>query len=797
MKLCIAEKPSVAKDIAKFVGANSRKNGYFEGNGYWVSWTVGHLCTLLEPHDYDPKWKYWDLNKLPILPAKFDIKVVEKDRGRKEQFKNLENLIGKADEIINCGDAGQEGELIQRWVLKKANCTKPVKRLWISSLTEEAIKEGFANLKDASEFDRLYLAGSSRAIGDWLLGLNATRLYTVKYGQGKQVLSIGRVQTPTLALVVDRQLAIDNFKPAPYWELKTNYKNVIFTAKEAKFQDQEKANEVVGRIRDLPFTITNFSKKKGKDYAPKLFDLTGLQVECNKKFGFSADDTLKFIQSLYENKLVSYPRVDTTYLPEDVYPKIPKIMQGIKGYEQFTTEILKDKIKKTKKVFDDKKVTDHHAIIPTGVAANGLNSYLQKVYDTITKRFLANFMPDCEVARTQVEGIVDDVEFKTSGKEILSPGWRAIYGKDQDQGDEKKEDEQILPTFEEGESGPHELNLAKKETKPPKFYSEATLLRAMETAGKSVDNEELREMMKENGIGRPSTRASIIETLFRRNYIRRDKKKIVANRTGIELIQTIQNELLKSAELTGQWEKKLRDIELGNYDVRTFMNEMKEMVTGIVSNVKARPNKKISIVSANEAKGKTPKAKAAPKEKLPKAKNNKCPKCSQGEIRKGKSAFGCARFNNGCDFVLPFEQFGKKLSDTAIKDLIHKGQTKLIKGFKIGDQKKNGVLSLDTNFKAQFTEKEEAKEDLICPKCKKGKVLKGKTAYGCSNYVNGCDFRLQFTVYSKKISDSQLKALIKKGTTPKIKGFKDPKTEEKFDGKLFLNEESKLRLDRN
>ena len=794
MKLCIAEKPSVAKEIAQIVGAKSRKDGYFEGNGYKVSWTFGHLCTLMEPHDYDKTWKYWNIYKLPVIPQKFDIKVIE-NKGVQKQFKTLETLIGQANEVINCGDAGQEGELIQRWVLKKANNQKPVKRLWISSLTEEAIKEGFANLKEESEFDRLYLAASSRAIGDWLLGINGTRVYTVKYGQGKQVLSIGRVQTPTLALVVNRQLEIDNFQPYPYWELKTTYKEVLFTAKEAKFNDPSKANEVVSRIKDLPFTITNFTKKKGKDYAPRLFDLTALQVECNKKFGFSADDTLKFIQSLYENKLVSYPRVDTTYLPDDVYPKIAKTIQGIKGYEAFTSEILKNKIRKSKKVFDNKKVTDHHAIIPTGVAANGLNSYLQKVYDVIVKRFLANFMPDCEVARTQVEGIVDDIEFKTSGKEILFPGWRAIYGKDQDQGESKKEDDQILPTFTKGQSGPHQLDLSEKETKPPKFFSEATLLRAMETAGKHVDDDELREAMKENGIGRPSTRANIIETLFRRNYIRRDKKKIIANQTGVELIQTIQNELLKSAELTGQWEKKLRDIELGKYDIRTFMSELKEMVTSIVEDVRKRPDKKISVVSALTPKAKTQQQKHTPKERLPKQKGAKCPKCNQGEVMKGKTAFGCSKYKNGCDFVISFEQFGKKLTDSALKDLIHKGQTKFIKGFKIEDTKKNGVLKL-VNFKAAFIEQEEKKEDLACPKCKQGKILKGKTAYGCSNYKNGCDFRIQFTVYGKKISDSQIKSLVLKGKTSNIKGFLDPNTTIKFDGKLYLNDEKKLRMEK-
>ena len=599
MIVCIAEKPSVARDIAAVLGATKRKDGYIEGNGYCVTWTYGHLCSLKEPHDYDSHLKAWRMGDIPIIPDKFGIKVMD-DEGVKKQFAVIEKLFNEADEIVNCGDAGQEGEVIQRWVMQCTKCKKPVKRLWISSLTEEAIREGFNNLYDASKFDTLYAAGCARAIGDWLLGINATRLYTIKYANGKGVLSVGRVQTPTLALVVKRQKEIENFVPQPYWELKTVYRDVIFNVKQGRFDKKEDAEKALANIEGKPFEVTSVETKDGKESCPKLFDLTSLQVECNKRFGYSAEQTLKIIQSLYEKKLTTYPRVDTTFLPNDIYSKVPQILAGITPYKKFTEPLMGKKLRKQTSVFNDKKVTDHHAIIPTGKFFNNFTPEEKWVYDLVTRRFIAAFYPDCKVANTVVEGNSADVEFRVSGKVILEPGWRVLFPNDKN--DKKDDGDAVLPPFEKGESGPHSPSLAEKMTQPPKYYTEASLLRAMETAGKTVDDEELRDLMKENGIGRPSTRAAIIETLFKRNYIVRDKKRILATPTGIELIDTIDNELLKSATLTGMWEKKMRDIEHGTYSMETFMGELKDMVREVTSAVKTSKGK--AIISSSEAQPK-------------------------------------------------------------------------------------------------------------------------------------------------------------------------------------------------
>lgn len=601
MKVCIAEKPSVAREIAGVLGATKKMNGYIEGNGYQVTWTFGHLCTLKEPHDYTPEWKRWSLGALPMIPPRFGIKLISNPT-YEQQFKTIESLIRNADTVINCGDAGQEGELIQRWVMQKAGCACPVYRLWISSLTEEAIREGFQHLKDQSEFKTLYEAGLARAIGDWLLGMNATRLYTIRYGQNRQVLSIGRVQTPTLALIVNRQAEIDNFKPEPYWELKTVYRGTTFSATKGKFTKKEEGETLLEAVQQEDFTITNITEKKGKEYAPRLFDLTSLQVECNKKFSFTAGDTLKLIQSLYEKKVTTYPRVDTTFLSEDIYPKVPNILKGLADYAELTAPLLATKIQKKKKVFDNSKVTDHHAIIPTGVPARNLTDDEQKVYDLVARRFIAAFYPDCEISTTTVLGNAGKVEFKATGKQILKPGWRTVFGteqKDQNAEPTEEEEEGILPNFTQGETGPHKPLLKETWTTPPKPYTEATLLRAMETAGKLVDNEDLRDALKENGIGRPSTRAAIIETLFKRNYIRKERKSLYPTATGKELIGIIQEELLKSAELTGMWEKKLRQIEQGTYEARTFLDELKQMVNVIVTNVLSdRSNHTITIEEA-------------------------------------------------------------------------------------------------------------------------------------------------------------------------------------------------------
>lgn len=663
MIVCIAEKPSVARDIAEVLGARTKKDGYIEGNGYQVTWTFGHLCTLKEPHEYTPAWKVWSLGSLPMIPPRFGIKLIN-DSGIERQFHIIEGLMQKADGIINCGDAGQEGELIQRWVMQKAGAHCPVKRLWISSLTEEAIREGFAKLKDQSEFQPLYEAGLSRAIGDWVLGMNATRLYTLKYGQNKQVLSIGRVQTPTLALIVKRQLEIENFKPEPYWELKTVYRETTFSSTKGKFTSKEEGEKFLETVRNAPFTVTDVSAKKGTEAPPRLFDLTSLQVECNKKFGFSADMTLQLIQSLYEKKVATYPRVDTTFLSDDIYPKCPSILAGLKSYEAYTAPLYGKKLIKSKKVFDNSKVTDHHAIIPTGVQPQGLSDMEQKVFDLIARRFIAVFYPDCKFSTTTVLGEVEKVEFKVTGKQILYPGWRVIFGKDQQEETKDGDEERVLPVFNIGESGPHVPDLNEKWTQPPKPYTEATLLRAMETAGKLVDNDELRDALKENGIGRPSTRAAIIETLFKRHYIRKERKNLIATPTGVELIQLIREDLLKSAELTGIWEKKLREIERRSYDAATFLNELKQMVADIVNSVLSdNTNRRVTIMP-EETPAKAIE-KAAARKKAAKKKTattpqgdaiigTPCPLCGKGTIIKGKTAYGCSEWKNGCTYRKPF-----------------------------------------------------------------------------------------------------------------------------------------------
>ena len=722
MIVCIAEKPSVAKDIARIIGATTSRDGYMEGNGYQVTWTFGHLCELKEPDDYTPMWKHWSLSALPMIPPRFGIKLIN-DEGIKKQFSIIERLMQAADSIINCGDAGQEGELIQRWVMQKAQAKCPVKRLWISSMTDEAIKQGFQELKDQKEYQSLYLAGLSRAIGDWILGMNATRLYTLKYGQNRQVLSIGRVQTPTLALIVNRQKEIDNFVSEPYWVLATIYRDTQFTATSGKFTSKEEGEKAFSTIAGKPFTVTDVSKKKGTEAPPHLYDLTSLQVDCNKKFSYSADMTLKLIQSLYEKKYTTYPRVDTTFLTDDIYPKVPQILNGVSqakiASQQRYLPLIQQlaasgkKLPKSKKVFDNSKVTDHHAIIPTGVPPTGLTDMEANVYDLIAKRFISVFYPDCKFSTTTVMGEVvneegdkpQKIEFKVSGKEILEPGWRDVYAKDvktQDEddassdngnnnggaegnGNSKKEvvEERTLPSFVKGESGEHTPALTEKWTTPPKYYTEATLLRAMETAGKFVEDEELRAALKENGIGRPSSRAGIIETLFKRHYIRRQRKNLMATATGIELIDTIHEELLKSCELTGIWEKKLRDIEHKTYDPAEFINGLKEQINQIVIDVLSdNSSRRVTILTEEELKKKPAAKKKAPAKKASTAKKAEtasataaaapadqqaaepidplvgkpCPLCGKEVIIKGKTAYGCSNWKAGCQYRKPFEQ---------------------------------------------------------------------------------------------------------------------------------------------
>ena len=645
MILCIAEKPSVGRDIARVLGANTQRDGFMEGNGYCVSWTFGHLCALLDPHEYNDQWKGWNMSSLPMVPARFGIKVSD-DKGILKQFNTIKDLISKAEMVINCGDAGQEGELIQRWVYQKAGCKVPVKRLWISSLTEDAIREGFANLKDQSHYQHLYEAGMMRAIGDWLLGMNATRAYTLRYAKGvgkdRQVLSIGRVQTPTLALIVKRQHEIENFVPRTYWELKTVYRDTTFSAQLPVEEDEyaitslEQGQKLVDSIKDLPLEITSVEKKKGMEYAPRLFDLTSLQVECNKRYGLSADDTLKIIQSLYEKHVTTYPRVDTTFLSDDIYPKVPATLQGIQEFFPQVAPLLPLKadggkgpgsLPKSKKVFDNSKVTDHHAIIPTGQKPNNLTDLERKVYDMVALRFIAAFYPPCQVANTTVLAQAGEVPFKVTGREIIEQGWREVFAKDtpaEPSDTSELSEQKALPSFKKGESGPHEPQLQEKTTTPPKYYTEATLLRAMETAGKTVDNEELRDAMKENGIGRPSTRAAIIEKLFQRKYIVREKKNIKATEVGINLIHTIISPLLKSAELTGLWEKKLREIERGDFQAQQFLDELKQMTAEVVREVKSDKS------------------------------GMRCPICGKGMIIRGRTRYGCSRWREGCTYAEPF-----------------------------------------------------------------------------------------------------------------------------------------------
>lgn len=740
MIVCIAEKPSVARDIAEVLGAHSRREGYIEGNGYQVTWTFGHLCTLKEPHEYTPSWKSWSLSSLPMIPPRFGIKLIGNPSYEK-QFKVIEGLMQKADEIINCGDAGQEGELIQRWVMQKAGARCPVKRLWISSLTEEAIREGFAKLKDQADFQPLYEAGLSRAIGDWLLGMNATRLYTIKYGQNKQVLSIGRVQTPTLALIVNRQLEIQNFTPRQYWELKTVYRDTTFSAlikkseeelmleedkkkeaaKKTKKEEEnrgidpieslEQGESLVEQIRNSPFAITDVSKKEGREYPPRLFDLTSLQVECNKKFGYSADETLKIIQSLYEKKVATYPRVDTTFLSDDIYPKCPGILKGLRDYEVLTTPLVGKTLTKSKKVFDNTKVTDHHAIIPTGQHPQNLTDMERRVFDMIARRFIAVFYPDCKVATTTVLGEVESIEFRVTGKQILEPGWRVVFGvpenvnAPEDKDEKEGEEESVLPAFVEGESGPHLPILNEKWTQPPRPYTEATLLRAMETAGKLVDNDELRDALKENGIGRPSTRAAIIETLFKRNYIRKERKNLIATPTGVELIQIIHEELLKSAELTGIWEKKLREIERKTYDARQFLEELKQMVSEVVMSVLSdNSNRRITIQEAvsvqQEEKGKKETKKRERKPAAPKKKA--APTKPAAEPVAGNATPSSAAPSSSTPAGIPAPP------------------------------------------KVQATHTPDPLVGQICPLCGKGTIIKGKAAYGCSEWRSGCTYRKTF-----------------------------------------------------
>ena len=644
MIVCVAEKPSVGAYIANVLGANQRKDGYFEGNGYQVTWTFGHLCALLDPHEYTEQWKGWNLSSLPMIPARFSIKV-SGDEGVHKQFNIIKSLINQADEVINCGDAGQEGELIQRWVYQQAGCKCPVKRLWVNSLTEEAIRDGFQKLKDQSEYQHLYEAGLMRAIGDWLLGMNATRAYTIRYARGRgkerQVLSVGRVQTPTLALVVKRQAEIENFVPRTYWELKTKYRDTLFSALipvedgEYAITSEEQGQALVDAIKDLPLTITSVEKKKGTEYAPKLYDLTSLQVDCNKKYSFSADQTLQLIQSLYEKRVTTYPRVDTTYLSDDIYPKVPGTLAGIKDYFPQVAPLLGAKLPKSKRVFDNKKVTDHHAIIPTGQRPEGLTADEKKVYDLVALHFIAAFYPDCEVSNTTVLAKTGEIDFKVTGREVLKPGWRVVFDKEESENSENlensensdnSENSKSLPAFEKGESGPHEPLLKEKTTTPPKYYTEATLLRAMETAGKTVENEELRDAMKENGIGRPSTRAAIIEKLYQRKYIVKQGKSLRATEVGIDLIHTIISPLLKSAELTGLWEKKLREIERGEYTAQDFLTELKEMTAGVVRDVKSN---KAGML---------------------------CPVCRQGLIIRGNTQYGCSRWREGCTYREPFDK---------------------------------------------------------------------------------------------------------------------------------------------
>ena len=839
--VCLAEKPSVAREIAQVIGAGRRMDGYFEGNGYQVTWTFGHFCQLKEPEDYNPAWKRWNLHELPMLPDTFGIKLMRRDAGVVKQFNTIKGLLDRATEVINCGDAGQEGEVIQRWVLAEAKCRKPLKRLWISSLTEEAIRQGFANLRDGKEFEKLYQAGKSRAVGDWLLGLNATRLFTLKYTtfQQKQILSIGRVQTPTLALLVDRYHEIRSFRPEPYWVLKTEYRGTLFSrvappdklqeAEEAAdtksrlramgfFLSQDEANQVLEQVRAVPLTVTNVDIKKAREAPPRLFDLTALQVQCNNQLGLSADDTLKIVQALYEKKAVSYPRVDTTFLPDDIYPKIAGILRGI-GYQPLTAPLLAGKIPKTGKVFNNNKVTDHHAIIPTGAAGPG-GGLESSVYDIIARRFIAAFYPDCEVSNTTVSAEAAGHLFRVRGRQILSPGWRLVYGDPAQQqapkpapaagaapGAEVEDDvvSTVLPAFEKGESGPHAPRLDQKVTQPPKDYTEATLLRGMETAGRNVDDEELRQAMKENGIGRPSTRAAIIETLFKRNYVQREKKRLVPTPTGVELIGLIRNPTLKSAELTGQWEKKLRQIEGGELSGEQFLAELTGLVREMVDEVKQdRSGRGLSAASAAESGGKREEVKApspsVTADSSPLTLNSgagglgPCPACQGGQLLRGKTAFGCSRWREGCAFRLPTEFMGKKLTDPQLKALLTKGRTPLIKGFTSADGGKlDAALRLGAGQQLEAVAAAQSKPttatdpgQIPCRVCQLGTMLRGKTAYGCSRFREDCQFRVPLEWGGKLLTETQLRLLLRRGETGVIRGFVSAKTGKKYDAALKI-----------
>lgn len=765
MKLCIAEKPSVARDIAAVVGADSRKNGYFEGGGFQVTWTYGHLCTLQEPADYSPAWKFWSIASLPIIPQPFRIKLIDVD-SYKNQFSIIEKLIADADEVINCGDAGQEGELIQRWVMHKAKCKCPVKRLWISSLTEEAIKEGFNSLRPSSDFDTLYQAGLARAIGDWLLGMNATRIYTLRCSSSAaSVLSIGRVQTPTLAIIVNRFKEIQNFSPSPFWELKTVYRNVTFNALKGKFDSEIDAQNTLNTIKNHPLSIKSISEKKGVEYSPKLFDLTSLQVECNKKFAFSADDTLKIIQSLYEKKFTTYPRVDTTYLSDDIYPKIPGILKGLNGYESLTQPVLNAKIPKSKKVFDNSKVTDHHAIIPTGQQKGILTETEKKVYNLVVLHFIANFYPEAKVLTTTVLADVNGVEFKAAGKQIQSPGWRVLFSNfnadnvtDYNPKDDAEPNkEQVLPHFVVGESGPHAPEVLQKYTTPPKYFTEATLLRAMETAGKFVDNEELRDALKENGIGRPSTRAAIIETLFKRNYIIKEKKNLIPTSRGIELVEMINYDLLKSAELTGQWERKLRDIEKGNYLADNFIGELKSMVVDLVNQVKLDNTlKMISIVNDTDAKTKAKSKSARNSQPAIKTQSaikaqsdsNSQPTVNEMSLKRQESSNNQKQNSSGG--YSPISDYTPNSATS--NDIIDIQKSNDIQNTKntinSSDARKEVSKNLAENDKLNKSNNHSVKEGDRCPLCGKGIIIRGRTQLGCNRYKEGCNFRAPFPAYN-------------------------------------------------
>ena len=800
MQVCIAEKPSVAAEIAKVLGANTRQSGYYSGNGYCVTWTFGHLCELKEPQDYDPVLKRWDFQLLPIMPQRFSIKL-KSDDGVKKQFGIIASLFSKADSIVNCGDAGQEGELIQRWVMQLAKVKCPVYRLWISSLTEEAIREGFDHLRSGQEFDSLYAAGSARAIGDWLLGMNATRAYTLRYGAKGMVLSIGRVQTPTLALIVQRHKEIASFKPEKYWELKTKYRDVVFSATAGRFATIEAGQEALEQVKDQPFRVDDVKCKQGKEAPPSLFDLTSLQVECNNKLGLSADETLRIAQSLYEGKFTTYPRVDTKFLSDDIYARVPSILRGLTPYAQLTAPLLaQKKLPKSKKVFNNLKVTDHHAIIPTGVTPPTSLPYNEKrVYDMVARRFMANFYPDSTVSLTTVLGSAGKVTFKVNGKRIMEPGWRVVYGNQKIEEDKDDSQGGVLPEFKVGEQGPHDPALQEKQTQPPKPYTEATLLRAMETAGKQVEDGELRDLMKENGIGRPSTRAAIIETLFRRKYITKERKNLQPTVNGIRLIDTISIPILKSVELTGQWEKKLRQIEAGQFTTQQFIGDMRAMVTDVVSRVRndsssARfQSQEESRASAKpvRAGSSAGKSEAKPKADAPMP---ACPKCGR-PILKGKAAWGCSGYKEGCHFVVPFTVYGKRLTDKQVATLLTRGEV-AVKAVSDGEGKADGKFAFDQDFNVVFRRADAPKtvevSALRCPLCG-GRVLEGRQAWGCEGYKTGCSFKIPYVFMCKKLTPTHLNVLIKKGKTGVIRDFVDVNGV-KRDGRLVLTERGEVAL---